>query len=324
MSSSSALPGLYDGVVFSHLYRTFPRELGIPHRIIVNNMREMVRTIQQFNGKTDIYASIYSFPVIIVDKLFYDFDGSSAFKEASKFYEFLRDKKELTVIPIHSGKRGIHLHILLRPSSPNKTVLMTVMRNLVSECFGKDEAESIDSHTFGNLRQLARVPNTQRPGLGTYCTPLPLNWTEMTKDELLDYIKSPHEGQVEPQKFPELTELSPVDNLGAKEEKTEGFTSFRLSVDMRFFKDILRPCLWNRILEPNPSHTVRVATTIDLLNSGVSPDQILHFYSTLGWRDFDAEETKYQIEQIVEKEYRSFSCKRLRELKIPTRGCCLG
>ena len=283
----------------------------------------MFKTIREFNGKTDIYASVYSFPTIIVDKLFYDFDGATALKEASKFYKFLLDK-DLTVIPVHSGKRGIHLYVLLRPSPPNKTVLLTVMRNLVSECFGEDGAESIDSHTFGNLRQLARVPNTLRPGLGTYCTPLPLNWTEMTKDEILTYIKSPHEGQVEPRKFPELEDLSPVDSLEVKEEKVQGFTSFRLSVDMRFFKDILRPCLWNRIREPNPSHTVRVATTIDLLNSGVSPEQILHFFSTLGWKDFDVKETKYQIDQIVKKQYHSYSCKRLRELKIPTRGCCLG
>jgi hypothetical protein len=323
MPSSFVSLGLYDGVVFSHLYPTFPRELGIPHRILVSSKREMLNTIREFNGKTDIYASVYSFPIIMVDKLFYDFDGPSALKEASKFYEFLLDK-DLTVIPVHSGKRGIHLYVLLRPSLPNKTVLMTVMRNLVTECFGEDGTESIDSHTFGNLRQLARVPNTLRPGLGTFCTPLPLNWTDMSKEQILDYIKSPHEGQVEPRKFPELTDLSPVDNLEVKEEKVKGFTFFRLSVDMRFFKDILRPCLWNRILEPNPSHTVRVATTIDLLNSGVSPEQILQFYSTLGWRDFDVKDTKYQIDQIVRKKYHSYSCKRLRELKIPTRGCCLG
>jgi hypothetical protein len=322
MPSSFVSPGLYDGVVFSHLYATFPRELGIPHRILVKSKQEMVKTIREFNGKTDIYASVYSFPIIMVDKLFYDFDGASALKEASKFYEFLRDR-DFTVIPVHSGKRGIHLYVLLRPSLPNKTILLTVMRSLVSECFS-DEPESIDSHTFGNLRQLARVPNTLRPGLGTYCTPLPLDWTEMTKDEILTYIKSPHEGQVEPRKFPELMDLSPVDNLEEKEEKVQGFTSFRFSVDMRFFKDILRPCLWNRIREPNPSHTVRVATTIDLLNSGVSPDEILRFFSTLGWKDFDVKETKYQIDQIVRKRYHSYSCKRLRELRIPTRGCCLG
>jgi len=302
--------------IFNRLYPYFPRELGLPYRILVNSREEMLKTIRQFDGKTDIFASVYD-ASLIVDKLFYDFDGNP--EEAKIFYTFLTEEKDLTVIPVHSGKRGIHLYILLRPSPPDKMLLTDVMLGLIEECFN-GKCKTVDSHTFGNLRQLARVPNTRRPGLGTYCVPLPLDWTKMTPAQLMDYIRSPRRGEFEPRKFPSLSDFPRIQ----RERKGEIIIPapvFKIPQDERLFKDILRPCLWRAVHEKNPSHPARVATTIDLLNSGISPETILHWYSTLGWRDFDVKTIKYQIDHIARAGYHSYSCRRLRELKIPRRCC---
>jgi hypothetical protein len=311
---------LYDTEVHRRLYPSFPREVGIPSRVLVNSRKEFIKTVTRFNGRTDVYASVYSAD-LTVDKLFYDFDGASAVREATEFFNFLTSKN-LTVIPVHSGKRGVHLYVLLHPSPPDKDLLLSVMRGLVEDCFGRETPSSLDFHTIGNLRQLARVPNTLRVGFGTYCVPLPPNWTDFRRDELLDYIKSPKtEVKIEVKKFPKL------EDFGYKKEvkKVREVETFKVKlVNGEFFRQILRPCLWNRLHEPEPSHDVRVASTIDLINSGVSPDEILRFFSTLGWRDFDIEDTRYQIQHIASRKYHSYSCKRLRELKIPTRGCCLG
>ena len=78
------------------------------------------------------------------------------------------------------------------------------------------------------------------------------------------------------------------------------------------------PCLYERILQPDPSHMVRFASAIQLFNCGLSVDDVADIFSRLGWVDYDAEVTRKQIEQIYQKRYSAVSCETLRSHEL----CC--
>jgi len=81
----------------------------------------------------------------------------------------------------------------------------------------------------------------------------------------------------------------------------------------KYLKYIIRPCLYKQIIKSHPSHTVRVATTIDLLQF-LNPQQIHDIYARLKWNDFISSYTLYQIESC--KGLESYGYKKLRRLGI--------
>ena len=87
-----------------------------------------------------------------------------------------------------------------------------------------------------------------------------------------------------------------------------------------FLRLLLRPCLYRHIIGIHPSHEVRVAATVDLLQN-YNPETILEIYSTLGWEDY---EEKLCYSQILScGKYKPYSCSKLKALGIPN-SCCVG
>ena len=73
------------------VFSTFPREIRIPRRKVVNNQEELIKFVNENYKTSNLYISVYSFkkwdgkkPIkesVIIDKLFLDFDGYDKKKE---------------------------------------------------------------------------------------------------------------------------------------------------------------------------------------------------------------------------------------------------
>jgi hypothetical protein len=299
------------------LFSPFERDVGTPARQRIHTMRDFVKFIEQNNGRTDCYAEVYAFPYTTIDKVFLDFDGPSAVKEAQQVYTYLKAKR-IPVIPVASGKKGIHLHVMIKPQTftthdEAKTALTMITWSLLSEF---SSLTSLDTHVIGDVRRFCRIPNTLRPPENVnWCVFLPENWDTMTELDIIRYIKAPHAVNYN---LPPRQEVKPTTSTN-RQRQTSGQMTVQTMIPAQsheFLQRILRPCLYNAICQPNPRHHVRVAATVDLKNAGLPFSFVERLYSTLKWIDYDPNITHYQITQIYKSNYSSYSCKRLQELGI--------
>lgn len=292
------------------LFGSFPREMGgfpsPPFRRPVYSLQHFYSTIQYLNGISDVFVSVYDGKVI--DKIFGDWDGN--LEGVKKIYEEL--SKKTTVIPVFSGSKGIHLYVLTKPApmtEENKLKLFVLSRKIFSN-------SGVDYHVVGDVSRLCRVPNTLHPK-GLYCTYLPPDWTWMEWKDLIAHAKERHEYEYE------IRRNLSLEDVCVEKKDVELVKGSIEKCHIRFLKSLLRPCILRHISTPNPSHTARVAMVIDLMWTGLTKNQIVDIISQLEWEDFDRAKTEYQVEQIFKKGYKPYSCRRLRELKIPE-VCCLG
>lgn len=315
------------------LFGEFPREVGNPKRRNIYNVYQFEKFIVENNGIRDCFVSIYP-KSGVVDKIFFDLDGKDSLRYAKKLFGYLQGNGYSTVI-IASGKKGYHIHLLLKPSSyfNAKEILTKVTHSILFSAFGKDKKAwaHIDPHIIGDVRRLCRIPNTLRPPENrNWCVPLPSDrFLDMDEVEVANYIKKPHFSDYVPNGTrPKLTDFpmeEEDDDFIYEAFKTESksYSPEFLKRHNEFLANILRPCLYNRIITEHPSHAVRVATTVDLLKvANLTVDQIVEIYSKLGWEDWDERITRQQIESC--KKLKPYGCKKLRQLGIPTKGCCIG
>ncbi len=315
------------------LFAQFPREVGNPSRSTVKSLYEFENFITENNGINDCYTSVYPSSGV-VDRVSFDSDGIGALSETKAFYNHLLHKG-FCAIPIVSGKKGYHIHVLLKSKSYDnpKKLLLNATLKLLEDCFGVDSrgelrCSSFDSHPFGDLRRLIRIPNTLRPPENrNYCTYLPPDsFLDMTETEVALHMKAVHtydtvfhNGLPILEDFPETkvkckSVLPDVLSDLLEHPKTD------LSTNNRLLKGVLRPCLYRHLAISNPRHDVRVACTIDLLNF-FSPAQILKSYSELNWQDWNQDITEYQINHC--RNLKPYSCGSLMKKGIP-KECCLG
>jgi len=313
------------------LFSPFNREVANPVRKRIRNIRQFLQFISDNNGVRDCYVSVYSADLIL-DKVFFDLDGSNALCDAKRMYVVFTEKLGIPVIPVASGKKGIHLYPLFKPKRYDapKTVLRNAQLYLLTEAFGKGvhPEVTVDPHTIGDVRRICRIPNTLRPPENrSWCTYLPapdfLDWDD---HDLREHIKHPHTYKYDLNRklvaMDELPQLDPSETFQFKQNggeiKTEAVDE--VGNEDEFLKRVLRPCLYRNIIRRNPPHEVRVATTVDLLTF-LPPEKIFKIYEKLGWDDWDPDITRYQIRSCIG--LKPYSCRRLRALGIP-RECCVG
>lgn len=308
------------------LFGKFPREVGNPARSVVYNLKGLENFIINNNGIHDCYASVYPLTGEI-DKISFDADGKGALSESKQLYKNLRSQS-FKVIPLVSGKKGFHLHALMKPKkyNPGKELLLNSTLKILEDAFGVNEkgelrCKSIDSHTFGDVRQIFRIPNTLRPPENrNWCTFLPQDeFLDMTYIDVAEHMKTVHTYQYTGDLLPTLEEfpetkvkMKPITTIETDEEITVG-------KGHPILKNVLRPCLYRHIRSSNPCHAVRVATTVDLLQFFTS-SEIFRMFGSLHWSDWNPETTRYQIDHC--RGLQSFSCKTLKRKGIP-RKCCV-
>lgn len=189
------------------LFGEFPRDVGNPKRRTVYSLQQLENFIAQNNGVSDCYVGIYPNSLKITE-FFFDLDGRSSLRDAKGMYSFLR-QKGYPIVPVASGKKGYHLHLLVKGNGGSKEILTEVSYAILNTIFEEGLAgTTVDPHSIGDLRRLCRIPNTLRPPENlNYCTYLPPNFTDMSEKEVAEQIKSPHDYDYDLRGAPTLSEL---------------------------------------------------------------------------------------------------------------------
>jgi hypothetical protein len=167
-----------------------PREMGFPLRsCIAYSMDDMLSRVNQWNGKCDIFSSLYSLGSVLTGRqdydtyaqithMFFDLDnhGGNAYNNVNKLHDYLVEKNYLHCINF-SGD-GFHVYVAVQYPNhlKNKRVAidnaMTSIANDIGLKIGIHDDDDIDARTVGNVSQLVRIPNTYNPKRKRFCIPL--------------------------------------------------------------------------------------------------------------------------------------------------------
>ncbi len=309
------------------LFGKFPREVGNPVRRVVRGMKELENFVIENNGQHECFVGVYPQFGKVIDKIILDADGKGSLNEAKQLYKDLRSKN-IFVIPVVSGKKGFHLHMLMKPGiyKNSKELLLNATLKLLEDTFGTNDkgelnCKNFDSTTFGDVRQLIRIPNTLRPPENrNLCTYLPPDeFLDMIEEDIAIHMKTIHSYKYSGDLLPSVDSFSKTSVRSKSIEQININDEIPVTKENHILKNVLRPCLYRHMLRSEPPHQVRVAVTVDLLKF-FTESEILKMYSSLGWIDWDPKTTAYQIKSC--KNLQSYSCKTLRKKGIP-RECCV-
>jgi hypothetical protein len=284
----------------------------------VYNLRQFTEWIESHNGTTDIFTSVYPLSHVI-DRILFDLDirdnkTTTVLSDAKKLFLWCRNEG-FPVIPVITGRKGIQLHVLSKPivSDNPKQLLTTISWFIMQNALGVKrwgDVSSVDTHLVGNIAALCRVPNTLRPPENTtYCSYLPENFPYLSDAEIYHYSKYPHSIAYDMRRTKSLLELKideiePVRNeFIAPKTKTQVTSLLDPKDAKEFLRRLLSPYRFEQITQPNPTHKARIVTTIELLDCGLLPEEILNIYSKLGWHDFNHNISASYINDIAKRYY---------------------
>lgn len=279
------------------LYSDFSINVGNPYQKRIDNEYQLNHFIALNSGINDnCYAStcFYQGNTPIFNEVFLETDtlNLDPIIAVAQWYK----DNGIPFIPIYSGNRGFHIRALFEPEIVQPQTIKKFAKQIIEET--KNEG-NFDAHVIGDLRRLARIPNTIRLN-GLWCIPLSQEFifSNPPISHILKMAKSPQSINFKPQKKRRITEFV----QDAKTDEYQLHTTINPSRKDNFFlRDILRPCIHEKLCVPNPKHLIRISATIEMLNQGLKENQIVDTFESLNWVDFNRNYTRYQIQSIEEK-----------------------
>lgn len=281
-------------VIFGNL----PRTVGNPYQ-------HMVFTLQQFNSfiaftsgfNDSCFTSICSYEnkTPIFEGTFNETDNMDI-ESVRKVVQWNEDHS-IPCIVLFSGNRGFHIHTKFKPQIVSRSAIEK-FNNLVFKETKTEEA--FDVHVKNDARRMSRIPNTKRIN-GKWCIPLTTKEIfSCSIEEIINKSVQPNNIDIKLGKLPQLTEF--VNDTGTEELHSNPLPPIISPHAGTFFlKDIVRPCIYEKLYQPNPSDLIRSAATIDALSYGIQPVNLVNLYSQLNWIDFERAYTRYRIEFMHEK-----------------------
>lgn len=299
----------------SFLFSFFPREVGNPHRKIVNTINEFEKFINLNNGINPVFTSLYDINQHI-DKVWVEIDAPSIMKAIEKAREIIKkiEQYDIPFVPVFSGMKGFHFYLLFKPwVAPNIDTMKFIIRKLqemITNGIG-----FVDTHSFGNVRALVRVPNTMNRT--NYCTYLPHDFVDWSIRKIVRWAKEPH--KFKPKDFG-LRIVDDVRNFldfEVCEHYEVDYPEFpkmdNLPSNLKYLSNLIRPCLIPYFQnEKEPCHIMRVNLVSELMWLDFTEEQIHNLIKNMGWIDYDERITKYQINNIFKNRTRPMSCKNLK------------
>jgi len=318
------------------LFSPFYREVGNPYRRVIYNYRQFLDFVIENNGIADCFVSVYD-KKFNIDKLFFDLDIMDI-ELAGKFYRFVTEEMNLSCIPVASGKKGFHFYVLFKPIRIREideavALLRKVSYTIIeqSKLYKNENGQKVsyfDDRVIGDIKRLTRIPNTMRIDCQAYCTYLPPDFYNMSREELFSYIKQPHDLKYNITRRYTINDIETSDaiyDFVVVNKPIQIYTE-RSNIDAdvnKILKLAMRPCIYRLLITENPPHDIRVMATVDLLHGGFTVREIVDIYSKLNWCDFSRQTTEYHVKELSHKVYggrmNSYPCKEIRRL-----GFCLG
>jgi len=190
----------------------FPRDLGFPERVKIQNWWQYIRTIELNWHTNNIYVALYSDYYIknnIWDKLFFDIDAhvnlntgtkrenegglgqayhplkgaarrsltplfEDAYADALRLYDYLHNEFNATPRVYFTGG-GFAVYLDFEPLVVDKYSIRMFCHRIVA----KAKVKHIDTHPFGDSRRISRIPYTWnfKYNPPRMCIPIDVDWT---------------------------------------------------------------------------------------------------------------------------------------------------
>lgn len=244
--------------MYDMLYSSFPRQIAYPHRKTVDQ-EEFYSTINRLNGKVRIFSSIYNFTAnpafdkinLDLDKIFFDFDGEDALKNA-KFLAFHLAKMDLKHLIFFSGG-GFHIYLFTTGYDRlknKKACLTNVHRYFINEY-----KVDVDKAIIGDIARVATIANTWNTKRHRYC--IPISITDMSEGyEHISEMAKKQRFEFEPYgtKLFDVSSFDGSEDFGYAEVKVSEEIKEQIDADKILSK--LPPCLATMLANANSGNRV--------------------------------------------------------------------
>lgn len=265
---------------------------------------------------------------------------SPVLRDARKLIE-RSEENDIPVFCVFSGF-GLHVYQMYKEKERPDKQLDTTTKKYVRSL----NLPTADTKVF-EVKRIMRIPNARRVHLeiedgvlvGTRPTSihtiplLPEEVLDSTPSELLEmateprYLSDDELGYLHPEHRPEMKTYDDYLESGDLEEvsqedmrKLESPSTDDEVLDYLLQDYLKMPCMYERIQQPEPDHTIRRNCAVLLFNVGMKPGEVVDLFSRIGWVDWNREITKEQVSQIYQKGYADMSCWTLRKEGFCTRA----
>jgi len=320
-----------------------------PSRIIVKNLTEYKNFISMYNGKMNVFTSVYDYEhfsnnrgleySIILDRIFLDFDAHGKEEELGDLYEhmlvlhrWLLEKKYKHTVSF-SG-RGFHMFVygVQARSLREIKAFFNICHDVI------DKSPYLDTVVI-NTGRLRRVQNTYHLGANRWCIPLTDKTISSGIRNILDLSKN---GPVKEKPTVFGHRLVSWPSVKKMENMEVEIHSVESPGDLPIL-----PCLKNAIMVENPNHRARVLLVqwyneflseyaimkneLKCTPRQLSGDALIDIKAIINneikliasnediWIDYNQYTTQEQVSFIVDKRYMSPHCETLIE-----EGLCVG
>jgi hypothetical protein len=305
------------------LFSPFNREVGNPGRSRIRTFKEFEDFVALNNGVSrDVFTSVYD-RKLNIDKIFMDLDGTLCYFALGKLTTYLWSIEEHPY-DTFSGMKGFHLWLpLAKPTRrveardlEHATLSIIKSAGLIDKIGGHTSGLPIDSTTIGDVRQMARIPNTLRPPDNEFwCTWVPDTFWQWSPKKMYQWVQSPHYYSDFARSERDIFDFQTEDY-----EQMRDYLKERLSVEtsiivgenstlskeslFRWFEPFMAPSIAKSIVyDPEPQHKMRFIAAKALLQVGFPIDTILEKFMKCNWVDFDVEKTMYFLHDINRDRY---------------------
>lgn len=196
---------LYDALSLLYKKDQFPRQVLV-YRRWVDSYDDLIKIVEKYNGKDDVYVSVFYYPTRnldepVVDRIVFDFDWKNkeeaydekkrreivakVYSEVKKFCAYL-ESVDLRPNVFFTGGRGFHVYLFFE--EPLQKLQKSDLIQLVEYLKEKLKLEYIDPKITYDFARLIRVPYTIHTETRLYCIPVNTSWSI---DKILELAKNP-------------------------------------------------------------------------------------------------------------------------------------
>ena len=297
----------------------FPREIGIS-RTKIYRFEDYVNYIIRNFGKLSCYTGVYSLyqrELKIIDTILIEFDATCYFEMElySKIIEQKMKKYGFKYRKYFSGKKGFHYYLDLdKPVRLERA--RKVLRLFIDRFFSLNTScgriHIIDTKSSGDISRIIRIPYTIHPETGFFCYRVneKLKFSEMINPPKIEETLEPN------QDLCFILKMIEKEINETEAEINRNYHSF--PVRLQLSVDLAPPCIISIINEllttGELAHEKRLHLGAFLKHVGVPLEEAIWVYSYAN--DFDEHKTRQQLESIYFGPYRTYSCKRAKELNM--------
>jgi len=287
----------------------FPREYGL-NRTLIYKPQYFTLLANQYN-KMDCYSAVYSIGQIekgIYDTLFLEARDNKSVGGVTNLDQVIIDRDmirgalqrlDITYRCHYSGGRSYHFYTDFPPIPVGN--LSALARNFVHDI---DIADLLDMHTVGNKKGVSRIPYTLNPKQGKYAVcSLAETSEDLEWDAVNGLINTPPVMEQQPTSI--LKYLRPGDDY-VEELMKSGDVAFD-----GIYPDCVLNIMTKLALEKHANHEERIHLAAFLYRLGYSVEQIVDAFREAS--DFSPSQTEYYVTDMIAKNYRPYSCKRVKD-----------